>query len=126
MIYTTTTQTPLSEVKAAMQATAKENAFGVLHQYAFKEILEGKGFPIENDITLYEVCNPKGAQALLSQSQEASVFLPCRVSIYEENGQTVLGTIKLENFIDSLNATEELKASLQTLYKDIIKLLNSF
>ena len=126
MIYTTTTDTPLSEVKAAMQSNAKEHSFGVLHQYAFKEILKSKGFSIDADVTVYEVCNPSGAQALLSQVLKTSVFLPCRISIYEENSKTVLATINIKNMIDDLDATDELKEHLHLIYKDIINLLNSF
>jgi len=125
MIYSVTTGTPLADVKANIQESAKKYKFGVLHHYAFKEILQTKGFPIEKDITLYEVCNPKGAQALLQGSPEHSVFLPCRISVYEENGKSVLATINLEDFIVYIDATDEVKEHLKMLYQDIIKLINS-
>jgi len=124
MIYTVTTDTPIANIKATIQASAKEHKFGVLHQYAFQEILEAKGFPIQKDITLYEICNPKGAQALLEQSPQASVFLPCRISVYEENEKTVLATINLEDFITYIDATDEVKEHIHMLYQDIIKLIN--
>jgi len=126
MIYTTTTDLSLSEVNAQLEVSAKSHAFGVLHHYEFKKILESKGFPIEKDITLYEICNPKGAQALLTESPEASVFLPCRISVYEENAKRVLATINLEDFIEYIDASNELKEHLRSLYQDVIKLLNSF
>jgi len=126
MIYTTTTDLSLKDINSNLESYAKDHAFGVLHHYEFKKILESKGFPIETDITLYEVCNPKGAQALLTQFPEASVFLPCRVSVYEENGKRVLATINLEDFINHIDVTDELRGHLHSLYQDIIKLLNSF
>ena len=126
MIYKTTSEKSLQEVKQTLETQAKKHAFGVLHHYEFKKILENKGFPIEQDITVYELCNPKAAHAVLSEIAEASVFLPCRISLYEENGKTVLATINLEGFINGLNASDALDKHLRQVYKDFISLLNSF
>jgi NADPH-dependent 2,4-dienoyl-CoA reductase/sulfur reductase-like enzyme len=53
MIYNITTNTDLETIKSEIAAKAKEVGFGILKEYAFKDILEGKGFPIEHDITVY-------------------------------------------------------------------------
>jgi len=126
MIYKTTSDKSLQEVKENLTAHAKEHTFGVLHQYEFQKILQAKGFPIDKDITVYELCNPKGAQEVLTQLSEISVFLPCRISVYEENGKTVLATINLETLVDTLNLNDEIKQHLHAIYKDFIALLNSF
>ena len=56
-------------------------------------MLQEKGFPIQQKITVFELCNPAGAQTVLQSHPEISVYLPCRVSIYEKDEQTVLSTI---------------------------------
>jgi len=89
MIYKIKTNTPLQIVKDSLPSNSKEFGFGVLGSYEFKKILETKGFPIERDITVFELCNPKGAQEVLSTMADVSVYLPCRLSVYEEEGQTI-------------------------------------
>jgi uncharacterized protein (DUF302 family) len=43
---------------------------------------------------VFEVCNPHQAKEVLSRAMEISTALPCRISVYEEGGRTVLATLK--------------------------------
>ncbi len=62
MIYTTHTTQHINIVKKELEEKAKARGFGVLKIYEFKKMLEDKGFPIEKDIIVFELCNPSGAQ----------------------------------------------------------------
>ena len=121
-----TTKTSLETVKENIVAHAKEHTFGVLHSYNFQQILETKGFPIEKEVSVYEICNPKGAQAILNNAPQMASYLPCRISVYEENGETVLGTVDFRELIDTLEIEAELKEHLHEIFKNIIALLESF
>mgnify|MGYP002630898642 CR=1 FL=1 len=123
MIYTITTKTPLQTVKDELSLNAKEYGFGVLGSYDFKKILESKGFPIENDVTVFEVCNPKGGQDALINFPEISAFLPCRVSVYEDGENTALSTIDLSVILGG--ASDELRERLQSVYDNLLKLMRS-
>jgi len=125
MIETVTTSTPLEDVKIALEATAKEFSFGILGSYKFKNILEGKGFPIEKDITVYELCNPKGAQAVLSDIAAFSIFLPCKISVYEENGQSIITTITIEAMVEAVNPTAKTQEHMQEIYSNLLNLMKS-
>ena len=125
MIYKTKTNTSLQTVKDSLANSAKEFGFGVLGSYDFKKILETKGFPIEKDITVYELCNPKGAQAVLDTVSEISVYLPCRLSVYEEDGQTVLSTIDVEHMIASVDVDDAFKAHMQTIFSNLKKIMQA-
>jgi uncharacterized protein (DUF302 family) len=50
--------------------------------------------PFARECRVIEVCNPKQAQVVLNQAIEISTALPCRISVYEESGRTILATIK--------------------------------
>ncbi len=126
MIYKITTTTPLSQVKEELAAHAKESGFGVLGSYEFKKILEGKGFPIEKDITVYELCNPSAAQEALAALPEISVYLPCRISLYEENGKTVLATINIRDIMASIDVSEDLKAHMNSVYEYFESIMKSW
>ena len=126
MIYTTTTSTSIETVKRELETKAKEAGFGVLNSYAFQQILESKGFPIEKDITVYELCNPPGAQQALSEIAAISVYLPCRLSLYENNGRTTLATIGFEEILNAVDVDERFKAFMTILFENLKRVMHSW
>lgn len=126
MIYKHETKYSIATIKEQMPSKAKEYGFGVLKEYNFKDLLDEKGFPIEKDITVFELCNPSGAQAILDLHPEVSIFLPCRISIYDDNGQTVISTIGIEDIVHNFNLEEALKSHMTGLFSKLQALINSW
>ena len=126
MIYKTTTSYPLETVKAQLEEKAKKVGFGVLGSYEFKKILKSKGFEINRDITVYELCNPAGAEEALNTIPEISVYLPCRISVYSENGETVLATIGVEDMLNSTDVDETFKGFMEQIFNNIRAVMNSW
>lgn len=126
MIYKTQIKLPLETVKKQLEEKAKEVGFGVLGSYEFKKILKSKGFEIEKDITVYELCNPPAAQAALTALSEISVYLPCRLSVYEEDGHTILATIGIEDILNAIKVDEELKKYLGDIFNKLRSIMNSW
>jgi uncharacterized protein (DUF302 family) len=93
-MYLKTSARSVEEVFANIEAAAKAEGFGVLHHYDFKKILAGKGFPIDRECRVLEICNPRQASEVLAADMALNLALPCRLSIYEGNdGATVVGMI---------------------------------
>ena len=126
MVYTIRTPQCIDTVKKELESKAKEVGFGVLKTYEFKQILEEKGYPIEKDITVYELCNPPGAQQALSQLPEISVYLPCRVSVYEDKGKTTLSSIGLEDIIGGFDIDERFKTYMTILFENLKRVMHSW
>jgi len=126
MVYKTQTTSPLESVKAEMEAKAKEYGFGILGSYDFKQILKNKGFEIQKDITVYEICNPAAAADALNATSEISVYLPCRLSVYEENGVTVLATIGVEDMLNSMDVDEEFARHMLVIFNKIRSLMDAW
>ena len=126
MIYTVETDTPVATVKSEMEAHAKEHGFGLLNVYEFKKILHDKGFPIEKEISVFELCNPPGAQQALSQIAAISVYLPCRISVYEEDGKTKLSTIGFEEIMGAVDVNEDFKAFMSILFLNLKAVMHSW
>jgi len=126
MIYKITTEVPLAQVKEELANHSKESGFGVLGSYEFKKILEAKGNPIDKDITVYELCNPVAAQGALSLIPEISVYLPCRLSVYEENGKTVLATINIQDIMASVDVNDEFKEHMNSVYEYLQNIMKSW
>ena len=126
MIYTVKTPHCIDTVKKELEDKAKEVGFGLLNTYEFKKILEEKGFPIEKEISVFELCNPPGAQQALSQLPEISVYLPCRISVYEDNGLTALSTIGLEEMINAFEVDERFKTYMTILFENLKQVMHSW
>jgi uncharacterized protein (DUF302 family) len=85
---------PLETVCQRLTEVAVAHQFGVLATHNLREKMESKGVPFARECRVIEVCNPKQAQVVLNQAIEISTALPCRISVYEEGGRTILATIK--------------------------------
>ena len=84
----------LEEVCRRLPEVSQRHKFGVLGTHDLKEKMRSKGVAFDRECRVFEVCNPQQAQAVLVQAIEISTALPCRIAVYQENGQTVLATIK--------------------------------
>ena len=126
MLYTVRTNTKLQTIKDELEEKAKELGFGVLKEYAFKDLLKEKGYPIEQDITVFEICNPAIAQKILSKHPEVSVYLPCRISLYQSNAQVVLSTVEIEDIIKDFDFDDALKDEIYKVFTKLKTLLCSW
>ncbi|PHS38560.1 MAG: hypothetical protein COB07_08405 [Sulfurovum sp.] len=126
MVYTVKTSSKIDTVKDELETKAKEVGFGILHTYDFKQILQGKGFPIEKDITVFEVCNPEAAQQALTRLSSISVYLPCRISVYEEDGYATLATIGFEDMLGSVDVDEDFQAQMALIFEDLKRIMHSW
>ncbi|HSM11178.1 MAG TPA: DUF302 domain-containing protein [Lysobacter sp.] len=93
MLYRKQTQKSVDQVFADIEAAAREHGFGLLHHYDFKQTLESKGFPLANECRVMEVCNPEQASEVLGVDMALNMALPCRISIYQDGGKTIVGMI---------------------------------
>jgi uncharacterized protein (DUF302 family) len=89
-----TTPDSLDAVCQRLPEIAQRHKFGVLGVHDLKEKMASKGVAFDRECRVFEVCNPQQAREVLSRAMEISTALPCRISVYEEGGRTVLATIK--------------------------------
>ncbi|MBT2691897.1 DUF302 domain-containing protein [Bacillus sp. ISL-55] len=108
----------LNEAVSALEASLKEEKFGVLWSLNMKETLAGKGVELDGDYIILEVCNPHEAKRVLEKNPIVSYFLPCKVVVYKENDKTKVGLPKPTELIKFVENDE-----LQTIAADIEKRL---
>ncbi|MGD6801751.1 DUF302 domain-containing protein [Rossellomorea vietnamensis] len=106
--YTLTTPKTIDEAVNSLEASLKEEQFGVLWTFDIKDKLQEKGLEFEKEFRVLEVCNPKEAQRVLNENTMAGYFLPCKIVVYEEGGETRIGMPKPTSLISMLN-DEKLK-----------------
>ncbi len=104
-----TDKSPAVAVEDLRAAVAK-HGFGVLHAYDLQETLQSKGFPLPHACHILEVCNPEQAAKVLTEDMSMNIALPCRISVYEEDGRTKIATALPTQFLSALSASPALSA----------------
>lgn len=94
MLVRISTNKTVSATAAALQTAIEANHFGVMQVYNLKETMLKKGVEFKRECLIFEVCQPQQAKKVLDEDMSLSSALPCRISIYEEGGKTILATLK--------------------------------
>ncbi|HUW78394.1 MAG TPA: DUF302 domain-containing protein [Candidatus Nanopelagicaceae bacterium] len=108
MYYLVDTAKSFDSAVADLEAAVKQNGFGVLYIHDLGGTLRGKGLPFENQCKIFEVCNPNQAAKVLAQDMRLNAALPCRISVFTENGKTRIGFIKPAEILIALSQDEEI------------------
>jgi uncharacterized protein (DUF302 family) len=94
MYYIVDSEKTVDEAVRALEAAVKKHGFGVLHVYDLKQTLAGKGVRLPEECRIYEVCNPQQAIRVLTADMSLNMALPCRISVYQQDGKTRIGTMR--------------------------------
>lgn len=127
MIYTKQTTKSVDRATQDLETAVVANGFGLLHTYDFRKILAGKGFNLPGECRVFEVCNPRQASEVLSVDMALNMVLPCRVSIYEDHGRTVIGMVPPSDLLPlvSVNpaiatSAHEVEATMKRIIDDAV------
>ncbi|TMU84328.1 DUF302 domain-containing protein [Bacillus sp. BHET2] len=110
--YTKEVSKSVKEAVEAVEASLKEESFGVLWNLDLAEKLQDKGLDFNEEVVVLEVCNPHEAKKVLEQSMLVSYFLPCKVAVYTEEGTTKIGMAKPSKLIEMVDNDELKKSAL--------------
>lgn len=108
---------------AALEASLKEEQFGILWRFNIQDKLKEKGFAFERDFVVLEVCNPAEANRVLNQNAMAGYFMPCKIVVYEQDGKTRIGMPKPAAFMDLLE-DDELKPIAADVEERLIRCID--
>lgn len=123
MLVKISTDKTMSETTAALQAAVQANHFGVMQVHNLKETMQKKGVDFAREGLIVEVCQPQQAKKVLEQNMSVSTALPCRISVYEEGGRTMLATLKPTTLLAMFN-TPQLKGVAQEVEDTIVNIMN--
>jgi len=112
----------VSDTATALQAAVQANHFGIMQVYNLKETMTKKGVEFARECLIFEVCQPQQAKKVLDENMSVSTALPCRISIYEEGGKTILATLKPTTLLALFN-TPQLAAVAQEVEDTMVKIM---
>jgi uncharacterized protein (DUF302 family) len=124
MLIKLTTKKTVSEAAVALHAAVEANHFGVMQVHNLKETMVKKGVAFDHECLIFEVCQPQQAKKVLDQNMSVSTTLPCRISIYEEGGKTILASLKPTTLLALFN-TPQLTDVAQEVEDTIVKIMKT-
>ena len=103
MYYIVETEKLFTQAATDLEAAVKRHGFGVLHVHDLGATLRSKGIPFGQECKVFEVCNPGQAAKVLATDMRLNMALPCRISVFTENGKTKIGLIKPVQMLAALS-----------------------
>jgi len=122
--YVVTSGKSVEQAAADLEAAVKQHGFGVLHTYDLKQTLAGKGVELPHECRILEVCNPHQAARVLSADMAMNMALPCRISVYEEGGETRIGMIRPTALLASLSESPSLRDVAEEVEQATIRMID--
>mgnify|MGYP001586309150 CR=1 FL=1 len=107
-----------------LQSAVTANSFGVLHIHDIRETMGKKGVQFDKNVRVFEVCNPHKAKDALNISMEICMALPCRVSVWEQDGEVKIGMISPVSTINMACDCNEAKAMGEEVERIMKKIIN--
>lgn len=94
MYYVVESNKTFEQAAVDLEAAVKRHEFGLLHVHDLGNTLRSKGIAFSENCKVFEVCNPAQANKVLTTDMRLNMALPCRISVYTEQGKTMIGMIK--------------------------------
>lgn len=73
---------------------------------------------------MFEVCNPGQAARVLATDMRLNMALPCRISVFTENGKTKIGLIKPVQMLAALSPDAALLAVAREVEAKTIQMVD--
>ena len=115
----------IGKISEKVPSACEKYKFALLQTYVYHEILESKGFPIKRKVFIYEICQAKTAAKMLTDFPHFSIFMPCKLAVYEDNGKTIISTMNMEIMLKAIDTNQELYNEATNLFNTLKLLMNS-
>lgn len=108
MYYVVETNKSFDQAALDLDASVKKHGFGVLHVHDLGATLRSKGIKFDEECKIFEVCNPSQAAKVLFADMRLNMVLPCRISVFTEQGKTKIGLVKPGQMLSALSKDKAL------------------
>lgn len=123
MYYIVETSKTFDVAAGDLEQAVKQNNFGVLHVHDLATTLRSKGIEFNEECKVFEVCNPLQASKVMALDMRLNMALPCRISVYTEDGKVKIGYIKPVEMLSALSSDPALADIASEVESSMIKIL---
>ncbi|MGA8277383.1 MAG: DUF302 domain-containing protein [Rhodanobacteraceae bacterium] len=124
MYYVVETGKSFAQAAEDLDTAVRRHHFGILHVHDLGATLRAKGAAFEEQCKVFEVCNPEQAAKVLASDMRMNMALPCRISVYTENGKTRIGMIKPVPMLGMLSQDPALTAIAHEVESETMRMID--
>ncbi len=124
MLYVTDTPKDVETATRDLEQAVKRNKFGVLHVHDLQKTLKEKGVDFPNACKILEVCNPQRAVQVLTGNMRVNLALPCRISVYQDEGKTKIGMIRPTALLALFPGAADLRTVAEDVERETIRMID--
>ncbi len=124
MYYLVESDKAFDQASLGLEEAVKKHGFGVLYIHDLGNTLRTKGVEFKDQCKIFEVCNPTQAAKVLSVDMRLNMALPCRISVFTENGKTKIGLIKPADMLSQLSDDETLRKVAEEVELKVIQMVD--
>ncbi|MBN2872949.1 MAG: DUF302 domain-containing protein [Halothiobacillaceae bacterium] len=99
------------------------NGFGLLHTHDIHGTLNAKGVDFSPQCRVFEVCNPKRAAEVLAVRMDLANALPCRIAVYEREGDVIVSMIRPTDMLAMLSDDAKLASVARDVEQTMDRML---
>ena len=103
MQYMEATNKSVQEVIDCLKEVTAKYKYGIQHIHNVQETLKSKGIDLGNECQIVDICNPIVAEQFLSEDMSLSIIMPCKISVYSQDGETIIAMNSLVQLVDDIN-----------------------
>ncbi len=124
MYYIVESEKSFAQASKDLESAIVIHGFGVMHVHDLGAALRGKGIAFVEECKVFEVCNPVQAAKVLAADMRLNMALPCRISVFTENGKTKIGLLRPVNMLAALSQDMALIKVAKEVQDKIIQMAN--
>jgi len=124
MYYIVDTKKSFNQASTDLQSAVIHHGFGVMHVHDLGTTLRSKGIAFDEECKIFEVCNPQQAARVMSIDMHLNMALPCRISVFTEQGNTQIGLIKPLQMLSALSQDTALIQIASEVERQLIQMVD--
>lgn len=124
MFYIVESSKSFSEVIFDLEPVVQRLGFVILHTHDLGEILRRRDIDFDDDCQVFDICNYRQLEKLLSIDLRLSLALPWRISVFTENGATKIGLNRPETMLALFGPSPELARVAQEIEERMIQIVD--
>ena len=123
MIHVVQTDKSVEQAAADLAVAVEKYGFGVLHTHDLQATMKEKGVDFKHACRILEVCNPHRAADVLTADMQICLALPCRICVFEEDGETKIGTLRPGQMLEIFPGAKDIMSVAASVEKDLCAMI---
>lgn len=124
MFYIVESSKSFAEVVFDLEPVVQRLGYVVQHRSDIGETLRGRGIDFDEDCAVFDICNFRQTEKLLSLDLRLATALPWRIAVFTENGATRLGIVRPQTWLASLGEGPELARFAGEFEEKIVQIVD--